>query len=99
MAEWRYISTHSQCREDVEVSGQPQGLAALLPREGLSGRFEWGAAWPPEPVWRFGEEKNLIYRQYLPRFNLKRNSRTVAVNISGVLEYPFNPVSFPAVLV
>jgi len=50
--EWRYSSTHSYPRRYMEMSGQPQAPATLLPgREPLVPTGE-EAGWNPEPVWK-----------------------------------------------
>jgi hypothetical protein len=44
----------------MEVSVQFHEPTALIPEKDPPAPVEYEAGWDPEPVWRFGEEKNLL---------------------------------------
>jgi hypothetical protein len=62
MGEWMYRSTFSWPRQQLEVSSQLQGPAALPPRKEPPVPTGYEVGWTPEPVWTTWGENSWAYR-------------------------------------
>jgi len=60
MGKWRYSSTHSNLCTIKEVRDQFHAPATSPHMETVPSTTEKEAAWTPQPVWTFGEDKNVL---------------------------------------
>jgi len=60
MGDWRYISTHSQPQQHIDVSSQLYDPCGFISGAGASGTHWRGGWWPQSRPGQFGDDKGYL---------------------------------------